>query len=291
MGPLPPPAEVLEAAREASGPASGGRDDSATLDVAVAGAESVETGDVRREDGAYVGPGAGTLGRLAIATEAVEDRDARLHYPAPDYAAAGPWLVFEPLANRIATVQVGRGSATVAVDAAARTVHQRIERARETIDSVLADARPRHDHYPVHADEDGVFLRGMTTFELDGVDARDGRVEVTFSVSVTPATNLAAVERTLAGDEGDRDVAFEVTRPAVKAAPGDGLRAAAEDAHRSVVGDAAYEWLPEPSVFSAIPSADKLAIGPGAPGAEAFTAEQYETGLRVATGTIDGRPA
>ncbi|MEF8757686.1 MAG: hypothetical protein V5A33_05580 [Halobacteriales archaeon] len=290
MGTLPPPAEVVEAARDAS--ESGTRfADSATLDVAVAGAESVDAGDVRCEDDAYVGPGAGTFGRLAIATAAVDDRDARLHYQAPDYTASGPWLVFEPLAHRIATVQVGRGTATVAVDAAGRTAHRRIERAREAIDSVLSDARPRHDHYPVHADEDGVFVRGMTTFELKGVESPDDRIVVTFSVSVTPATNRDAVERALAGGNGDRDVTFEVTRPPVRAAPGTGLRAAAEDAHQTVVGDAAYEWLPEPTVFSAIAGHDKLAIGPGAPGAEEFTAEQYETGLRVATGTIDGRPA
>jgi hypothetical protein len=152
----------------------------------------------------------------------------------------------------------------------------RIQPVRDRLDAVLSAARARHEHYPVGDDDRGVFRAGMTTFSF--VDATvESDLSVRFDVSTTPATTRSGIVERFAslsggGDAIDGPVAFESGGVEVdvafetgveRAEPTDGLREAVEAAHRAVVGHAEYEWLPHPTVFSRLPTSEKVAFGVG----------------------------
>lgn len=266
---LPAPGAVQERAGRVAADAPPA--DAAVPNVVVAG-EPRPAGVDHAADG-YEGPGAGDLGRLAAAASAVDGTAARLHYPEPAHAAAGPWIVVSPLAGRIATVARGTARATVTVEAPASTVDEALTSVREAMAEVLEAARPDHEHYPVRADDIGAFTTGMTTFALDSA-SRDGeQLQVAFDVATTPATTAGGVGERFEGTPNVVDVAFERRTPVERAAPSDDLRSAVEYAHERVVGDAEYEWLPAPSAFSQVPAADKVAVGTCSPGAGEFSAE------------------
>jgi hypothetical protein len=235
----------------------------------------------------YEGPNAGDLGRLAATAAAVDavGRDrACLHHPEPTATAAGPWLVVEPLAGRLSTVHAGRGRLAVhlapvdgtgGVDAALRGV-------REAVSAVVDAVRPTHERYPVAADAEGVFTRGMTTCSFAGVDVPGdagagtsgvpggGPPTVRFDVSTTPATAASAVESRVTGLDVVRSARFEPTVGVARGDPPATLRAAAEAAAAAVRGDWEYEWFPRPTAFSRLPTTAKLALGTGRPGAGSF---------------------
>lgn len=245
-------------------------DDSA-VNLAVAGPVDPDVAELT-EDG-YVGANAGALGRLAAAV-AVED-DAAVHYPEPDFIADGPWLVLAPLSGFVSTVATGTGRAEVALD-----YDTDRDFAFENLERHIADlfdaARPSHDYYPVEDDDRGVFTTGMTTFALDSI-ATDENLTATFTVSTTPATSSGGIASRFADVEGVEHVCYELVAGVERAAPSRELREAVETAHRRVLGDCEYEWLPGDGVFAEIPDWEKISLGTGAPGAEEFSREQYET--------------
>jgi hypothetical protein len=277
----PPDAVVAAAAARAADGDPGG----AAAHVVVA--DPAVDGDAALEDGRYEGPDAVACGHLAAAL-AVADATSgvRLHHGDVDPTVEGPWLVLAPLDGQIATVATGTATATVTVpiDEPART---RSVRAR--LDAVLAAARARHDHYPVADDDRGVFRTGMTTFSFREAIREDGTLRVRFDVSTTPATTRGEIVGRFAslsdgGDAAGGHVEFETSDVAIdvafeagveRADPSVGLRDAVEAAHRAVVGDAGYEWLPRPTVFSRLPSMEKVAFGGGRPG-DRFDGDDFE---------------
>jgi hypothetical protein len=238
----------------------------------------------------YEGANAGDLGRLAAAVEAIGAVDAAcLHHPEPAEGAEGPWLVVEPLTGMLSTVHAGRGALAVdlvdppdGVDAALRAV-------RGALADVLEAVRPAHEHYPVERDEIGVFTRGMTTLAFEGVDpGGDGRgPTVRFEVSTTPDTRAAAVEALVTGLDPVREARYEPVVGVVRSEPPPSLLRAAEAAVEETVGDWEYEWYPSPTVFSELPTAEKLALGTGAPGERTFDRDRYECCRAMVRGTVE----
>lgn len=277
-----PPEAVVAAARAAEwtdrvgdGADDENPDDARTPTANVVVADSHVEGAAERVDGGYAGPDAVACGHLAAALSVADSHDIRVHHGDVDLTSPGPWLVLAPLSGFVATVATGTATATVTVpldDA------DRVRPVRDRLDAVLSAARARHEHYPVANDDRGVFRRGMTTFSFVDATAVDAGLQVRFDVSTTPATTRSGIVDRFAspldgGDDGDVavedgdvevDVAFEVG--VERAEPSDGLRDAVEAAHRAVVGDAGYEWLPRPTVFSRVPTSEKIAFGGGRPG-------------------------
>lgn len=205
------------------------------------------------------------------------DSRACLHAPDPDATAAGPWFVLEPLAGRLSTVHAGRGRVDVAFDPDA-DVH-------ETLSNLVDAARPEHEHYPV-ADDGGVFTTGMEVAELRRFDADGDPPAATFDVRVTPTTRRDRVESRFRDVAGIAGADFDVVAGVERAAPSERLRGAVERAHAAVRGDCEYEWWPEPTAFSHLPTSEKVAFGAVSPGADdveteslAATAELLERTL------------
>ena len=275
------PEAVVAAARatEWSGGDDGGDDTARTPTANVVVADPDAEGAAKRVDGGYEGPDAAACGHLAAALSVADSYDVRLHHGDVDLASPGPWLVLAPLSGVVATVATGTATATVTVPLDG--TGNRIQPVRDRLDAVLSAARARHEHYPVADDDRGVFRTGMTTFSL--VDATvDTALDVRFDVSTTPATTRSGIVERFAslssggdatggpvgvesevveGGDVEVDVAFEVG--VERAEPSDDLRDAVEAAHRAVVGDAGYEWLPRPAVFSRLPTSEKVAFGVG----------------------------
>lgn len=269
---LPDPAGVVEAAAETGELVSLPGGDPSAVNLVVAGNPAPAA--VTRTDVGYVGPGAGDLGRLAAAV-AVSGEFSRLHYPEPDFTVAGPWLVVEPLNGVASTVHAGTGRADLIVEHAAELVGA-LDQLRGRIGAVLEAARPEHDSYPVRADEEGVFTRGMTTFALDAINTEGAAATISFEVSSTPATTADSVESRFECLDGVTGATFTESVGVERSTPSAGLRAAVEQAHLAVIGDCGYEWYPEPTVFSYIPGGDKVALGTGTPAATTFTDAEYE---------------
>lgn len=231
--------------------------------------------DVERTDDGYEGAGAPTLGLLAAAAEA-EAEGVALHYPEADLTAEGPWLVLEPLSGLLSTVHTGTGRVAVELDYD-RAADHRLDAVAGYVGDLLAAARPEHEQYPVADDDAGVFRTGMTTFAPGEITADDGSVTARFDVSTTPATTAAGVAATFGAVDGVVDVRYEAGVGVERAEPPAALRSAVEDAHRDVLGDAGYEWFPEPTIFSRLPTREKVAFGTGVRGSGAFSEESYAT--------------
>lgn len=236
-----------------------------TVNVVTAAAA---TGDATLTEEGYAGPDAAACGHLAAALSVVDATDGvALHHGDPDFLRPGPWFVLAPLSGFVATVARGTATATVTVPCSNADA---IDHVRDRLDAVLSTARVRHDHYPVADDPRGVFRTGMTTFSF--VEATvDDALRVRFAVSTTPATTERAIRSRFAAadalpaelDETAVDVDVTFGTGVERADPPATVRTAVEDAHRAVVGDAQYEWLPDPSVFSRIPGPEKVAFGGG----------------------------
>jgi len=235
--------------------------------------DGFDPGAVELSDDGYAGAGAGTVGRLAAAVHAVERTDAALQYPDPSLVAAGPWLVLAPLSGDVSTVHCGTGRVTIRAPADPDRPDAGIER---LLSGLLDAARPRHPAYPVEDDRRGVFTTGLTTYSLSTVDVEGKTVTVTFDVVTTPATRPGAVRTRFGAVDGVSAVTYEPLVGVERADPSPGLRDAVETAHRTVLGDACYEWVPEPTVFSRIPGPEKMALGTGAPGDQSFGREAYD---------------
>jgi hypothetical protein len=234
-------------------------------------------GGVVGEGDAYVGAGAGALGRLAAAVAAAEAGGVRLHHPEADATASGPWLVIEPLAGRLATVHAGRGRVTVDCDRP--DPPEGPGATGERVRSLCEAAEPTHEHYPVGKDRRGLFTTGMTTFALAGVEVggRDGdALRVEFRVSTTPATTASDVRERFDAGPWVRSVRYEPVVGVERSDPPERLRDGAEQAAAGVLGDWEYDWFPEPTAFSRLPGGRKLALGTGRPGADRFDREEYE---------------
>ncbi|WP_380675423.1 hypothetical protein [Salinigranum sp. GCM10025319] len=243
-----------------------------TANVVVADPDA--TGVAERVDGGYEGPDAVACGHLAAALSVADSSDVRLHHGDVDLTSPGPWLVLAPLSGFVSTVATGTATATVTVSLDGT---DRVRPVRDRLDAVLSAARARHEHYPVADDEQGVFRTGVTTFSFVDATASDTGLRVRFDVSTTPATTRGEIVERFASlvgeddatggpiefEDGDVevDVSFEVG--VERAEPSDDLRGAVEAAHRAVVGDAEYEWLPRPTVLSRLPTAEKIAFGGG----------------------------
>ena len=260
---LPDPEAVAAEAHEAT--------TDGAVNLAVTG--EIDPDAVERTADGYVGETAGALGRLAAAVTI--EGDLAVHYPDPDLTAGGPWLVLAPLSGFVSTVAKGTGRAVVdlAYDASADPSLDRLDR---RVSALLDAAAPGHDHYPVADDVRGAFTTGMTTFALDDLSVGEG-LTATFDVSTTPATSAGAVESRFAEVAGVESVAYEPVVGVERSSPSSDVREAVDAAHCEVRGQCDYEWLPEPGAFGAIPSAEKVALGTGAPGAGEFSREQYET--------------
>lgn len=263
---LPDPETVVARAQDSDQDTS-----DATANVVITG--RVDADAVHCTDDGYVGDTAGALGRLAAATAV--DEDTAIHYPEPDFAADGPWLVLAPLSGFASTVStgVGRADVTLDYDAAADPHSGRLE---ALVSDLLEAARPTHEHYPVADDTSGVFRRGMTTFTLDSLSVDDD-LTATFEVSTTPATRPSDVESRFAAVERVRAVDYETVAGVERSDPSPALRDAVESAHRSERGGCEYDWLPDPDVFAAIPGGEKVAFGTGRPGAGKFEQAEFET--------------
>jgi hypothetical protein len=264
---LPSPETVLSDARADAG------DTGASANLALSG--SIDRGEVERESGRYVGETAGELGRLAAGLESA----GRLHYPEVDVTADGPWLVLAPLSGVVSTVATGSGRATVTLDYDA-AADPALDGLDQRVSALLHAARPTHEHYPVETDTRGVFTTGMTTFALDSIEV-DDQLTATFDVSTTPATDHGEIESRFDSVQAVDDVEYESTVGVDRAEPSVRLQSAVESAHRQVYGDCEYEWLPGPGVFTEIPGREKVALGPGVPGATEFSEEQYQSCLAV----------
>lgn len=262
-----PVAKVIDRAAELDN-----RTESGGCNVIVA-ADEFDSEDVERTDNGYTGRDAGTIGRLAATVRSVDTTDATLHYPDPDVLADGPWLVVAPLSGYLATVQCGIGRLNLRVRAEAgrsdRGINNRLTQLLET-------AQPSHPHYPVDDDEQGVFTTGLTTYSLANVTVDEGLLRVTFDMTTTPATRVADVREQFEEVAGVADVSVEPIVGVERADPSPGLRDAVEIAHRDVFGDACYDWISESTVFSRIPSGEKMALGIGGPDDPAFGAEEYD---------------
>jgi len=271
MGELP----ALETVRERAATA---RSDPGAVNLFVAAPAGEPLLGVERtpHDGkaAYVGETPAAAGLLAAAaTVAADSERLRLHPPEPELTADGPWLVLEPLGGALGTVTLGRATVRVTVARGGDTTYGRLSADREGIAEVLAAARPSHDHYPVERDEQEVFTRGMTTFELSDVTVGT-EVVLSLTASTTPATTPSEI-RARFDREAVTDVAVDQLAGASRADPDDALREALERAHVATMGDYRYEWLPASSALARLPTANKLALGTGQPG-EPFSVDAYE---------------
>ncbi|MFB6253508.1 MAG: hypothetical protein ABEI06_02745 [Halobacteriaceae archaeon] len=244
------------------------------LNLVVAGNPTPD--QVSYTDTGYDGPQAGDLGRLAVATEVAND-SVRLHYPQVDKTASGPWLVLEPLAGYIATVHTGKAQLDITLTVENTTNYRHLETLRERIDAVLKAAQPTHPDYPVADDTQGIFTRGMTTYSLSSICVDGGEAIISFAVSITPATTPSTVKEPFAGLEGVTSINFTPTVGVERSDPTDAFREAVERAHVDVIGDSQYEWYTEPTIFSRLPSTNKIAIGMGMPDASTFSMDTFET--------------
>lgn len=281
---LPPPSTVPDAAADLAGRTASGIDDRAVVNVLVAGSRrrtAGPIGETELKDGTYRGPTAGALGRLATATAALEEVDgACLHYPDPEFAAHGPWLVVEPLAGRIATVARGRALVTLELDPPTGHLDARLRGWRDRLTAVIEAARPRHEHYPVERDERGTFTCGLTTVEPEHVSLGEA-FTATLVALTTPRTSPEALEQRFRAVEGVQRVDCAVERTVEDASPAARLRAAVEDAADAVIGDWSYEWLARPTVFGEVSSDNKIALGTGEPTAGRFESTAFETGREL----------
>jgi hypothetical protein len=279
-----PPETVVADAR------TGGRDDD-TLSprVNVAVADPTATGDATRTDEGYEGPDAVACGHLAAALAAADTTPGtRVHHGDVRLTSDGPWLVLAPLAGFVATVAKGTATATVTVSLdgdAGAGVGPDLDGVRSALDGVLDSARASHAYYPVGDDEQGVFRTGMTTLSFASA-AVDETLRVRFDVSTTPATTRRTIVDRFASLGPDATVAVEFVVGVERAAPSTPLRNAVEDAHRDVVGDAGYEWLPHPTAFSWLPTPEKLAFGGGRPGLR-FDSDDFERTRGLLQGVVD----
>jgi hypothetical protein len=283
---LPAPGVVPERARVVAGEPAG-----RALDLLVAGDPDPAGVEAVDEGRAYEGDGAGDLGRLAAAVAAAETRDVRLHHPEADATSAGPWLVIEPLAGRLATVHAGRGRVTVDCDRPDPPDRPAATGGR--VRALCEAASPTHEHYPVGSDREGLFTTGMTTFTLAGVDVgvdpRDDDVlRVEFRVATTPATAASDVRERFDVRPWVRSVRYEPVVGVERSDPPERLREAAERAVTAVLGDWEYDWFPEPTAFSRLPGGRKLALGTGLPGADRFDREAYERCRALIERTVAG---
>lgn len=289
-GGLPEPGAVPGRAADLAAATAGVATDPEAVNVHVAPVDGgFDPTTVRRGNaGGYEGPNAGDLGRLAAAVEAVQrvgeaddgaaDADgdvACLHYPDP-VAAAGPWLVVEPLDGRLSTVHAGRGRLDVVLTDLPAGVDAGLRAVRGALVDLLEAARPEHEHYPVERDAEGVFTRGMTTLALAGVDAGEEGTTVRFDVSTTPATRADGVEGRVSALSCVRAVTYEPVVALDRSEPPSSLLRAAESAAERAVGDWEYEWYHRPTAFSRLSTASKLALGTGRPGEERFDGERFE---------------
>lgn len=279
----PPEAVVADARNE------GQDDDTASSRVNVVVADPAATGDATPTDEGYEGPDAVACGHLAAAL-AVADAapEIRIHHGDVRLTSDGPWLVLAPLGGLVATVAKGTATATVTVPLdsdAGVSVGSRLDGVRSTLDDVLAAARASHAYYPIDDDEHGVFRTGLTTFSFVTATA-DETLRVRFDVSTTPATTRRTIVDRFASLGADATVAVEFAVGVERASPPAGLRGAVEDAHRDVVGDAEYEWLPRPTVFSRLPTSEKLAVGGGRPGIR-FGHDDFERTRDLLRGVVD----
>lgn len=267
---LPAPGIVIDRAEMVAEETAASAGDPAAINVLPAWL-SAETppGHTIRENGTFVGPTAGDLGRLHAATSAIsETGNACLHFPEADHTAAGPWLVVEPLGGRLSTVHRGAGSVRVTCDEIAGAVDASLRELSERVQGVLDAARPQHRWYPVDRDDQGVFTTGLTTFSFAQLSMEDGQPRLDFDVATTPATRADAVEDRFEQVASVSNATFEPDVPVAQSRPDADLLRAAEAVAERVVGDWAYEWGPAPTAFSHIPSPNKLAFGSGVPAAE-----------------------
>lgn len=279
---LPPPDTVLASARQAGTRAheEGLIDDEFTPNLIVE-ADDAEPAIDRTERG-FVGEDATELGLLAVASKA--DNGA-LHFPEPDLTAPGPWLVLEPLSGLISTVHRGTGRVSVKLDYEHTNDHY-LATVGEHVNALLAAARPSHDRYPVADDSKGIFRTGMTEFEVRSVGTTETTLTASFEVLTTPSTAKSAVIATFEQIDGVVDVAYEAAIGVERAAPSRTLRSAVEKAHRQVLGDAGYEWYPLPTVFSRLPSEQKIALGTGSRTDDRFSNKAYATGTELLAASL-----
>lgn len=271
-GAIPDAGTVVDLAADCAASTEHHRGDAAALNVHVPPVE----GGIEAADG--------DRGRLAAAIEALEGRSAGcLHFPDPEHAAAGPWVLVEPLGGRLSTVHAGAGTVTVEFAPRPGGADRQLRVWQDRLDAVLEAARPRHDHYPVRSDDRGAFTTGMTTFALAGVDADDG--VVTFEVKTTPATTASRIADRFGDLPGVESVGFEPGVGVAVGSPPEGLRRAAEAACEAAVGDWEYEWFPRPTAFSRVPCGAKLAVGTGSPGG-GFDADAYGSCRTILDGVL-----
>lgn len=265
--------------------------DSAVVNVHVAPVDGgFDPTTVERTGDGYEGENAGDLGRLAAAVAAVgrfEPGAARLHHPTPVAVPESPWLVVEPLCGRLSTVHAGRGRLTVELTDRPPGVDAGLRALRDALADLIETVRPEHESYPVERDEEGVFTRGMTTFSLAHIDAAPQGTTVRFDVSTTPDTRATAVESLVSDLTCVREAHFVPVEDLVRSAPPSPLLRAAEAAAERVVGDWEYEWYPEPTAFSRLPTTATLALGTGVPGERSFDEQQYEDCRALLAGTIE----
>lgn len=244
-------------------------------------------GQTTREDGSYVGPTAGDLGRLHATVSAVsQSENACLHFPDADHTAVGPWLVVEPLGGRLSTVHRGEGSVTITCEEIAGGVDTSLRKVSDLVQRLLEAARPRHKWYPVDRDEDGVFTTGLTTFSFVEVSLDADRPRLEFDVATTPTSRPNAVEARFEAVAGVSDATFEPGVPVAQSRPDAALVRTAEAVTERVMGDWAYEWGPEPTPFSHIPTQNKLALGTGMPAAKQCDEATIEDCQRLLDGIL-----
>ncbi|UTF54600.1 hypothetical protein [Natronosalvus rutilus] len=314
MAELPSPETIRERALEAGERGSDGSDEEAArggrdrgvnllvgpLDDTDPLADLEVAIDPETGGAVYRGPRAARAGLLAVAGTVATDEEtaARLYYPDADLAADGPWLVLEPLDGRLSTVVRGQARVSVDLERApeASANYRRLETDENRLSAVLEAAKPSHPHYPIEDDRDGVFTTGMTTFSLTAVEAGDDRLTasgeasserltVVFEAATTPTTAFAEVESRFESCPGVEAVRLERVADVDRARPSRATRTAVEGAHQAVLGDCAYDWLAPGSIFEAVPTPEKVALGTGAPG-EPFDADAFTIGTRLLEETL-----
>lgn len=280
---LPPPQQVLrEAEREGERTASS---DLSEPGINIVLPEVADDPEVRRTDDGYVGEHAGDLGRLAAAV-AVAEEDVRLHYPEPDSTAAGPWLVLEPLSGQLSTVQRGIGRVQVTMDYREPPMGDGAE-FTDCLTEVRAASDLSHPYYPV---DRSVFTNGMMNYTLAAVETTEEMLTATFTVTTTPATTAEHVESQFESLDCVRDVSYASFASVERADPSPQLRAAVEQAHRSVLGVATYEWGSSPTVFASLPE-DKIAFGLGSSGATEFSNDEYVASIGILSESVQNLSA
>ncbi len=277
---LPPVDELGDTARDTAGTAS---DQPVNLVVE----PSVAVVNATVKDRTYHGADAAAAGCLAAATTvAAGSQNARLQYSDPTAEATGPWLVVAPLAGHLSTVATGSGHATVSVGVSDENVHTRLGDVRDAVDAVLTAAQPSHDVYPVAEDDAGVFTNGMTTFDFNGATETALGVDITFDVSITPATTTDRVEATFEDIDAVTAVDYEPTDDVSVAEPTEECRAQVEDAVCRVLGDAQYEWLPGPGTFSSLANETRFAFGMATTGTP-YDETTFERDVEVLTAIVE----